>query len=137
MVWPGESGGVARRSEGGPTFDGAEHVSVLVWEAADASRLELEAGLASLLDVAHVPQVPDEDAPSCRPHHQLVPAQRHRVHLERDSERDAASHTRRVFTATIRQQQLTADIYFLDPRVGKIMIFSNFLFNNKSIFVHG
>lgn len=48
-------------------FDGAEDVALLVGEAADTAGLVFEAGLAALLDVSHVPQVPDQNPPSSRP----------------------------------------------------------------------
>ena len=54
------------------TFDGAEDVALLVGEAADAARLVLEVGLPSLLNVAHVAQVPHQDTAACCAHHQAI-----------------------------------------------------------------
>lgn len=64
------------------TLNGAEYVSLFVGEASDTACLVLETGLPPLLDVSHVPQVPDQDPPPGSPHHQPVPTHRHRVHLQ-------------------------------------------------------
>lgn len=54
------------------TFDGAEDIALLVREAPDAACLVLEVGLPSLLNVAHVAQVPHQDTAACCAHHQAV-----------------------------------------------------------------
>jgi hypothetical protein len=42
-----------------PALDGAEDVSLFVWEAGQTSSLILERGLAFLLHVCHVAQIPN------------------------------------------------------------------------------
>lgn len=60
---------------------------LLVGERADAARLVLEAGLAALLHVAHVPQVPHQHPAACSAHDQPVSRHRQRVHLSRKTQR--------------------------------------------------
>lgn len=78
------------------TLDGAEHKALLVGEAADAARLVLEVGLAALLHVAHVAQVPHEHFPLSRAHDKLVATHRHGVHLFRLGKRPSTSGRPRI-----------------------------------------
>ena len=54
------------------SLNAAEHVPSLVWEGPDAPCLVLEAALSLLGGHRHVPQVPDEDLPPRRGHHQAL-----------------------------------------------------------------
>ena len=54
---------------------------MFVREAADTAGLILKARLPSLLDVAHVAEIPDEHATTGRADYELIATQRQRVHL--------------------------------------------------------
>lgn len=54
---------------------------LFVGEGSDAAGLVLETGLSSLLHVAHVPQVPDENPSSSSANDQPVSSHWERVHL--------------------------------------------------------
>lgn len=56
-------------------------VYLFVGEGSDAAGLILETGLSSLLYVAHVPQIPDQNSSPSRANNQPVSGHRERVNL--------------------------------------------------------
>lgn len=56
---------------------------LFVGEGSNAAGLILETGLSSLLDIAHVPQIPDQNSPSSSANYQPISRHRERVHLKR------------------------------------------------------
>ena len=62
-------------------LDGAEDVASLVGEGLDTPGLVLETALSLLLRAGHIPQVPDENFPPGRGHHQMFPRAGHAVDL--------------------------------------------------------
>lgn len=66
-----------------PQRRGRQGRYLLVGERTDAARLVLEAGLAALLHVAHVPQVPHQHSAARGAHDQPVSRHRQGIHLSK------------------------------------------------------
>lgn len=61
-------------------LDRAHHVALLVGEYANCARLILEGRFASHQNYLHVSQIPDENLPLRRGHHNLLVDHTHRIH---------------------------------------------------------
>jgi hypothetical protein len=67
--------------DGHSPFDGAQDVPLFVGETTDAPSLVLEAGLPPLLDIIHVPKIPDQDSTARGSHDKSLSTNGQSVHF--------------------------------------------------------